>query len=168
MEVKDWITTIIPIVCNGLIVFSFQLYISHRIKAIDKKSEMILSVIDALSKMVCEEYNYLSNLIRTCSPGHLPPELMQPAPFEALWNVVAQQAVQICDYANLHSIILEEKNISIDEFAKSYTEIAARLGNLVGKKLSTSDKREIFNGLKTFECSIILLNSNIEYKAMKL
>lgn len=162
METKDWILLLIPIGCNGLFIFCFQSFVSHKLKKSEKHREVVFDIINNLSKMVCENYEMIILLINECSPGFTPVELMKPAPFENLWNPIAHKTVQIYNYAQIHNVILKSKNISLDDYVNSYEILASFLGKIINKPLSTEDKQQIFFLITEFKNSTIALNTKLE------
>lgn len=167
MESKDWFILLIPILCNGFFIFCFQTFISHKLKKNEKHKETILEIIRNLSIMVCDNYEKVVLLINECSCSFSPIESMKPAPFENLWNPIAHKTVQIYNYAQIHKVILKKSNISLDEFIKSYEQLASFLGQKVNKPLTIDDKQMIFKLITNFKNSITTLNAKSEEALLK-
>lgn len=162
MKLTDFLAIIIPIICNGFLIFGFQEFISHKIQRKEKRKELIFNIVKILSNMVIEVYQLISLLIHKCSPGFGPIDLMQPVDFEKLWNPIAQNFVQLYDYVQIHETILKELNISFNNYFTSYQNTAFFLGQIIGKTLSPSDKQTIYNLLNDLKHSSIALNKQLE------
>lgn len=91
METQDWILLLIPILCNGVIIFSFQAAMSRRQKITDMRNETVFDSIRALSTMVCNQYNKMMHLMRECTYRVIPPEEAKPTPIAELWNPIAKK-----------------------------------------------------------------------------
>lgn len=162
METKDWILLLIPILCNGVIIFSFQAVMSRRQKITDVRNETVFDSIRALSIMVCDQRNKMMHLMRECSYSVIPPEEAKPAPIDKLWDPIAEKTIEICDYYTNHEVMFRERGIQIDDYIGAYEQIC----NIFSKKInilwSDADKQEIFMGLSAFENSMIKLNEQLE------
>lgn len=162
METKDWILLLIPILCNGVIIFSFQAAMSRRQKITDAQNQTIFDSIRELSTMVCDQYNKMMHLMRECSYRGIPSEEAKPAPIEKLWDPVAEKTIEICDYYTNHGVMFRERDIQIDDYIGAYEQICDIFSKKMNTLLSDADKQEIFMGLSAFKNSMIKLNEQLE------
>lgn len=167
METKDWVLLLLPILCNGGIVFLFQLAISRKLKAMDLRQATVHDTMKKLSELVCEQYNMIQKLIRACSPGYGPIAQMKPAPFTELWNPIPAKATEIYDYFTIHNTTFSYSGIEINDYANTYEKVASMLGSKVNIVLSNEDRQEISKGLSEFQKSIIKLNAELEHVMIK-
>lgn len=162
METKDWILLLIPILCNGVIIFSFQAAMSRRQKITDMRNETVFDSIRALSTMVCDQYNKMMHLMRECTYRVIPPEEAKPAPIAELWNPIAKKTTEIRDYYTNHGVMFRERGIQINDYIGAYNQIRNIFSKKINILLSDADKQEIFIGLSAFGNSMIKLNEQLE------
>lgn len=161
MQTKDWLILLIPIICNGFLIYFFQTLVSHKVKKNDTRKDFILDIVEKLSVLVCEEYENISAFMHEYSKLILSPD-MKPAPFMDLWNPITEKAIQIFDFVQLHSEVLQQQGIQIGELESTYDQLVSTFVKYYGIILSDTDRQIIFQCTENFRKSVTSLNSKLE------
>ena len=167
MELNDLLLVIIPVVCNGFLIFGFQTLVSHKIQRKEKRNELIFDIVNNLSNIVSETYEHISSLWHEGSPGYGPASLKKPIDFGKYWNSIAESSVQLDDYVQIHEYTLKKMNISVDDYVTSYENTAKFLGEIVkkelaGEEMTDSDEKTISDLVNNLLQSSITLNKQLE------
>lgn len=117
--------------------------------------------------MLCDEHEKIIFLINKCSSGFNSTIKNTPISFASLWKPIANKAVQIYNYSQLHKVILQQKDVSVNEFVQSYEQLALTLVQKENQTLTNNDRDGILLQFNYFKNSIINLNIKLEQIIIK-
>ncbi len=122
MEFKDWLLIIIPIACNGILLFLFQQSYLTKIKEIERKNTYKMDVLKEFLGYLQEFYKLIRNFQKadnvrsgiTCD-------------FVELWNPAAGMIQDLVVFADTHPIAIEKSNIGFEKCLTKWQQIADML-----------------------------------------
>lgn len=122
MELKDWVVLVIPIVCNGIILFLFQQLYSIRLKKAEQTSNYRQEVLKQFLASLQDFYRFTRNIryIDSSRSG-------REYEFHSLWNPAAEKLEELAVYADTHPITIEGSELGFIEIQKKWGDMADML-----------------------------------------
>lgn len=123
METKDWLVLVIPIVCNGIILFLFQQFYLAKSKKFERLSTYKQDVLKKFLSYLQNFYTLLRNI------SQIDGRSGQKCTFASLWNPATELMQTLIVFADTHPITIGETKLGFQKCVDKWQHIIDLLYN---------------------------------------
>lgn len=156
MECKDWISLLVPIICNGIIIFVFQKILSRKIERYSKRQ-------DIRDEVLKKFWNKLQGLNDTFIQMNI--AVMHDSNVVGDWVEICQNVIlDIIQYYDTNEFDLKVFAEEYNDFRDSWIDFKNTYRNYIGKQLNCEMQEQLGKKLQLVKEKNQVLISDVRKK----